>query len=286
MDEEAEGIYIRIACQNQNDSAWFSARCGIVTASRLADAMKRLSRASGNKKKGDYAAAHDDYVRELAREMLTGIPAWHKVTTEMQYGIDKQPEALRAYAKETGQKLTTTGLVLHPTEDYLGASPDSIIAPNGGVEAKVPLLSTHMDNLFNDEIPEEYLPQVYCNMLCAEAEWWDFFSFCPKDIHDDERLCLPDHLRLFIKRAERSKAKLEIAGEVLEGEAVFRRIEEDAKNTMTEAVELVQKLSQSRHLHTPRIDLRVCVDGQPVPKMDPVEMPKEMLLSAGEEPIF
>ena len=32
------------------------------------------------------------------REMVTGIPAWHYVTTEMQYGIEKESEGREAYA--------------------------------------------------------------------------------------------------------------------------------------------------------------------------------------------
>ena len=80
---------------DQNSNEWFSARCGIVTASRVADAMRRLQRASGKKKAGDWHGDHEEYVRELAREMLTGIPAWHKVTMEMQYGTGRtQRDAL------------------------------------------------------------------------------------------------------------------------------------------------------------------------------------------------
>jgi len=193
--------------------------------------MRKLQRASGKKKAGDWHGDHEEYVRELAREMLTGIPAWHKVTMEMVYGSEHQEDALVAYAKYIGEELTTTGLVRHPKLPYLAASPDSLTA-QGGVECKVPLLKTHMDNLINDEIPEEYLPQMYCVMLCCERPWLDFVSYCPKDPIDDERLMLPDDLRLFVKRLYADQDK-------------FREIEEAATATIEEAVALVQKL-QSR----------------------------------------
>ena len=196
--------------------------------------MRKLERASGAKKKGDWHGKHDEVVREIAREMITGIPAWHRVTPEMDYGNFWEKEAIRAYAIYAGSEVKTTGFVLHPTFSYLGSSPDGIL-PRGGIECKVPLLKTHMDTIFNDEIPEEYLPQMYCNMLCMEADWLDFVSYCPKDPDDDERLMLPDELRLFVKRLYADQDK-------------FREIEEAATATIEEAVALVQKLSQSRHL--------------------------------------
>lgn len=215
---------------DQNSNEWFSARVGKVTASRVGDAMRKLKRASGDKKAGDWHGDHTEYVRELAREMLTGIPAWHRVTMEMEYGTAWQGEALKAYAVHIGEKVETTGFVLHPTLPYLGSSPDGL-ATQWGVEVKVPLLKTHMDNLINDEIPEEYEPQMYCNMLCTGRESWDFCSFCPKDPDDDERLMLPDDLRLFVKRLYANQDK-------------FREIEEAATATIEEAVELVKKLSR------------------------------------------
>ena len=87
-----------------------------------------------------------------------------------------------------------------------------------------------MNNLINDEIPEEYLPQMYTCMLCTGRESWDFVSYCPKDPIDDERLMLPDHLRLFTKRLYADKDK-------------FKEIEEAATATIEEAVALVKKLS-------------------------------------------
>lgn len=225
---------MRIACNDQDSQEWFSARCAKVTASRCRAAMRKMERGWGDKKKGDWHGDHDNLVREIAREMLTGIPAWHKVTAEMDYGKAWEPEARKAYAEATGCKVTTTGLVLHPTLDFIGASPDGL-CDGFGLEIKVPLLKTHMDTIFNDEIPEEYIPQMQCAMLCTGLPAWDFVSFCPKDPDDDERLMLPDELRLFVKRLYADEAK-------------FREIEEAATQTIEEAVALVEKLTQRRRL--------------------------------------
>lgn len=223
---------MRILTNDQLSQEWFSARVGRVTASRCRDAMRKLERASGGKKAGDWHGDHDKLVREIAREMLTRIPAWHRVTPEMDYGRSWENEARRAYEAATGVKVAQTGFVLHPMLEYAGASPDGLINDDGCLELKVPLLATHMDTIFNDEIPEQYLPQMQMQMLCCERKWCDFASFCPKDPDDDERLMLPDELRLFVKRLYADRDK-------------FREIEEAATQTIEEAVALVQKL-QSR----------------------------------------
>lgn len=221
---------MRVACTTQKTNEFFSARCGSFTASRAADGMRKLQRASGKKKAGDWHGDHDEYVRELAREMITGIPAWHRVTFEMDYGVSWEGAARDAYAAQAGFRVEQTGVVIHPTMDYLRCSPDGLVGLDGGCELKVPLLATHMDNLINDEIPEQYLAQMYTCMLVCEREWWDFASFCPRDPDDDERLMLPDHLRLFTKRLYADQDK-------------FREIEEAATATIEEAVALVKKLS-------------------------------------------
>jgi len=221
---------MRILTTDQLSNEWFSARVGRITASRVGDAMRKLQRASGNKKAGDWHGDHDEIVREIAREMITGIPAWHRVTPEMDYGRAHESEARRAYAEATGTMVGETGFVLHPTFDRAGASPDGLVDEDGALEIKVPLMATHIDNLINDEIPAQYLPQMYMVMLCCERKWIDFVSYCPKDIDDDERLMLPDHLRLFVKRLYADRDK-------------FKEIEEAATATIEEAVALVKKLS-------------------------------------------
>jgi len=243
---------MRIATTNQHSNEWFSARCGNCTASRMADAMRKLQRASGSKKAGDWHGDHDEYVRELAREKLTGIPAWHKVTMEMQYGVEHEDDAREAYGAFTGQQVEQVGAVIHPRLSYLIASPDGLMGETGALEIKVPLLSTHMDNLIEDKIPDQYLPQMYTVMAVCEREWIDFVSYCPKDPDDDERLMLPDDLRLFIKRLYADQDK-------------FREIEEAATATFEEALALVKKLSSRR--------LNAGVS---------VEVPQELALGSGE----
>ena len=77
-----------------------------------------------------------------------------------------------------------------------------------------------------------------CMLVCDLPEW-EYASFSPPDPQDEERFALPEDLRLWTKRL---KADYDL----------HRKMEEDATATIEEAVALVQKLSESRHL---RVDI-------------------------------
>lgn len=226
---------------DQKSREWFNSRVGKVTASRVGDAMRKLQRASNGKKAGDWHGDHDKYVRELFRELRYGKPAWHRTTWEMDYGTEYEPEARKAYAKYIGQEVKQVGFVLHPRLSYLGASPDGLVGEDGGVEIKVPAyLTNHIDNLLDEVIPEEYIPQMQCNMLCTGRSWWDFVSYSPAPEGDEERCAVLEEDRLFVKRLEFDPDyRLQKDGPT---------IEEAATATIEEAVALVQKLSERRPL--------------------------------------
>jgi len=216
---------MRTICAEQGTHEWYAARCGVVTASRMADAMAKLGRASKNGAKGDWAAAHWKYVSELAWERITGVPADHYVSKPMEIGSQYEGEARVEYWQRFGIEPDQTGFVLHPRFEYLGSSPDGLCGKDGGLEIKVPLFHNHASYLESDAIPEEYMLQMYTNMLCCERSWWDFVSYCPPDIAPE----LPDEFRMFRKRLEADQT-------------VFDAIEEAATVTMQHVAERMETL--------------------------------------------
>ena len=97
--------------------------------------------------------------------------------------------------------------------------------------------------LINDEISEEYIPQKATNMLCTGRESRWFLSNIPKDPIDDERLMLPDDLRLFAKQVTVDELTYkQFDGSILKGAEVFREIEEAATATIEEAAALLQEV--------------------------------------------
>lgn len=193
---------MRIACKEQKSQEWYSARIGCVTGSSMARAMAILSRASGKKKKGDWAAEHDRYVEEIAWELITRVPAEHYVTKAMDIGTQYESEARIEWMMATGNEVEQVGFVLHPTLNYWGSSPDGYVVEDGlfiPLELKVPTLKTHERYLLEDEMPEEYMPQIQSEMVCCDfAPYAYFSSYAPPEIYPE----LPEEFRLFKKRVD------------------------------------------------------------------------------------
>jgi len=221
---------MRVVCTQQHTHEWHQARLGIWTASRAADGMAKLGRASKNGVKGDWAQKHWDYVGELAWERITGVPFPHHVTDAMEAGNQYEPIARIEYWQRTGIEVEETGLVLHPTLNYIASSPDGLVGNDGGIEIKILVLDNFLDLLYADKIPEKYYPQMYTNMLCCGRDWWEFVAFCPGDeSQPDLAQALPDEFRLYRKRLMADPAK-------------FAEIEEAATVTMQHVAERMETL--------------------------------------------
>jgi hypothetical protein len=199
----------------QGGPEWLSARVGMLTASRLADALCML-------KKGGEAAARFNLKVAIAAERLTGRAAETYVSPDMLWGTENEPVARGAYEIRTGSEVDVVGLVLHPSISNFAASPDGLIDKNGGVEFKAPRTATHIDYMLAGMLPPEYEPQVMGNISCTQREWWDFVSFDPR---------LPNRHQLFIKRVYRNETRI-------------KEIEDGARQFLSEVDELIANLEK------------------------------------------
>jgi hypothetical protein len=252
---------MRVVCKEQGTAEWLQARVARVTASNIDRAMKMLSRASGAKKAGDSSADRDKYILELATELITRVPAEHYVSKPMEIGTQFEGEARTEYWMATGREVDETGFILHPTIDFLGASPDGLILPTHGLEIKVPLMATHMAYLREDVVPEEYIPQMQCNMLCCELPAWDFVSYCPPEVNPE----LPERFRLFVKRLDADYD-------------MHRRMEDAAIKTMAEATALVERLAE----RYPERERKPATQEQPPADLDDYTGPAYAFLDAAD----
>lgn len=175
-----------IAVQQQT-SEWLQHRLGHVTASRVADVVNRL-------KSGKPTAAYEDYKIELLAEALTGQAAEHYVSPYMDFGTEYEPVARAQYELAKGVEVERVGFILHPRVARSGASPDGVVGDDGLVELKVPKTATHLTYFADGVVPEQYKPQLYWQMACAERKWCDFVSYDPR---------LPEEFGLLIVRLER-----------------------------------------------------------------------------------
>jgi putative phage-type endonuclease len=166
----------------QRTEEWFAARCGKVTASRVADIIAKT--------KTGASASRDNYLAQLVCERMTGKPAESYSNSAMQWGTDTEPFARAAYEARMDLLVTEVGFIDHPWIPMSGASPDGL-ANEGMVEIKCPNTATHIDTLLSRTVPAKYITQMMWQMCSADRPWCDFVSFDPR---------LPERHQLFIKR--------------------------------------------------------------------------------------
>jgi putative phage-type endonuclease len=166
----------------QRTEEWFAARCGKVTASRVADIIAKT--------KTGYSTSRDNYLAQLVCERMTGKPAESYSNAAMSWGTDQEEFARAAYEARMDILVTEVGFVDHPWIAMSGASPDGL-ANEGLVEIKCPNTATHIDTLLSRTVPAKYITQMMWQMACADRPWCDFVSFDPR---------LPERHQLFIKR--------------------------------------------------------------------------------------
>ncbi len=176
----------------QGSEAWFDARRGKATASRVADIIAKT--------KTGWGASRKNYAAQLIAERLTGKTADSYSNAIMQWGTDTEPEARTAYEFYTDADVVEIGFVNHPDIEMCGASPDGIIGEGGMVEIKCPNTATHIDTLRGQAVPKKYTTQMQFQMACTGADWCDFVSYDPR---------MPDAMRLFVARVGRDGELIE-----------------------------------------------------------------------------
>lgn len=169
----------------QGSPEWFAARCGKVTASRVADIIAKT--------KTGYSTSRDNYLAQLVCERMTGKPAESYSNSAMQWGTDTEPFARAAYEAKVDILVSEVGFITHPSITMSGASPDGLVGDFGLVEIKCPNTATHIQTLLDQKVPEKYNTQMQWQMACTQRQWCDFVSFDPR---------MAGGLQIFVKRVE------------------------------------------------------------------------------------
>lgn len=184
-----------------NTAQWVAARVGVLTASRMADAMP-------SKRDGKPTQAMETLGYKILAERRTGRAVETPVTAAMEHGILCEPEAVDAYENATGRLCKTAGLVLHPSIEGFAATPDRFVIGGGLVEVKCPTTPTHLRYTLAGTLPDEYAPQVWAQLACTGEPWCDFVSFDPRLTAATDRLSI-----VRVVRDESEVAKVEAAAE-------------------------------------------------------------------------
>jgi putative phage-type endonuclease len=183
--------------EQRENPAWWAARLGKVTASRVADVVAKT--------KSGYSASRQNYLADLIVERLTGQKASNFSNAAMDWGVEQEPHARAAYSARTGELVEEAGFIDHPTIAMSGASPDNFVG-EGCVEYKSPNTATHLEYLLAGKPPEKYVTQMQWQMACTGKTFCEFVSYDPR---------LPEHLQMLIVRVPRDDNRIaELEAEV------------------------------------------------------------------------
>ena len=175
----------------QGTQEWLLARCGKVTASRVADIMAKT--------KSGYSASRGNYMAELVCERLTGVPTDTFKSAAMEWGTAHEPHARAAYEAVGGVLVEEVGFVPHPSIPDAGASPDGLAGSVGLIEIKCPNTATHIETLLSGKVPDRYNTQMQWQMACTGRTWCDYVSYDPR---------MPENMRLFLARVFRDQSAI------------------------------------------------------------------------------
>lgn len=209
---------ILVECR-QGTPEWLEARCGATTASCFADAISKLTRASGSKKAGDPTGVSERYAADLAIERISGQPYGEPPKTWLlDRGHELEDAARIVYEARTGFLVEETGVCLTDDRKF-GYSTDGMPEDDGLIEIKCPIDSIKIATMWATGDVSEYMHQMQGGMWITGRKWCDFLMYCPdlasvgkdlyvKRIHRDDAFidAMVDELLAFENRVQQYEA--------------------------------------------------------------------------------
>ncbi len=174
---------------DQGTPEWLQARAGVITASKFADAISVLTRASSDKKAGDPTGASDKYAGDVAIERISGKPYGEPVNAwTLKRGHELEAMARPAYELKTGNIAEEAGIVKTDDGEF-GYSTDGLVNPTydgdqiisceGLIEIKCPVDSVKIRAMLETGDVSEYMHQMQGGMWITGAKWCDFIQYVP-----------------------------------------------------------------------------------------------------------
>lgn len=157
----------------QKSEAWFKARVGVITGSRVGSIIGV----------NPYQTANE-VMRDMVRETF-GAEKEFNGNAATNHGERMEPIACAFYEKITGNKVFETGIIMHDDYPWLGASPDGLISTDGGLEIKCPYWAKEPYSVHDK--PSYYAQCQHVMEVCG-LDWMDFFCYISEDVYLHERL--------------------------------------------------------------------------------------------------
>ncbi len=153
----------------QNSPEWFSARCGIPTASVFSDVIAKKG------PRGGLPKGRQKLLSRLTGEIITGEPEETYKNEYMQRGHEQEKEAADLYAMIRDTEPAIVGFIKNGN---CGCSPDRLIGDKGMLEIKTAKASIQIERLLAGGLPPEHKAQCQGQLMVSQRSWVDFLSYC------------------------------------------------------------------------------------------------------------
>jgi putative phage-type endonuclease len=154
----------------QGTPEWLQARATVITASSMGICLM-----------GATTKGRSDYMICKATEIITGNAiGGGYVSPAMRRGNELEPDARKYYTILTGRSVEQSGLRYLNELKRIGASVDGLVGDDGLIEIKCPQLNTHVNYMFANVMPANYINQVQGQMWVTGRKWCDFMSYHPE----------------------------------------------------------------------------------------------------------
>lgn len=162
----------------QNTPEWLEARRGLITASNFKIVMREG-------KDGKESATRRDLLYKLAGEVLSGEVNEGFKSEAMKRGNAMEAEARDRYTKGTFDEVRKVGFVKRTIPSMVvggqplvvGASPDALVGPKGGLEIKTMAPHLLIEQAEKGTAPTEHRAQIHGTMWVLDLEWNDLMLF-------------------------------------------------------------------------------------------------------------
>lgn len=168
----------------QRSPEWFQSRLGKLTGSTFQKLMPTAKQGMN-----DWSETQLTILRQRAAELLTGEREDNYINKFMQWGIDNELNALRAFEDHEMTTVKECGLFLF--NDDIGASPDGLLVFTEETwETKCPASKNHLRYyLDSSTLYEDYKYQCIGECLCVGYKKGVICSYDPR-FQDDKKLVI------------------------------------------------------------------------------------------------
>jgi exodeoxyribonuclease (lambda-induced) len=217
----------------QGSEEWFAERRGVITASKLRDALDRFEDTQPKEavyyvkepdrvrfpaveyKRGELKAAGRLYAMDTARERLGGLVFGQYQNQQMRYGSEQEPFAREAYERERGVLVEEVGFF--KTDDgRFGLSVDGLVEDDGAIEIKVLASSDQLFQLLVDKDYRDFIHQITAPHWLLARKWTDLVLWTP-DLEKKMHVVRFERDESFIEQMEAGLLEFEAHVSCLEG---------------------------------------------------------------------